>query len=410
MQSARTIRSAPTAVKARHICFVSETYPPEVNGVALTVARLVEGLRRLGHRVSVVRPRQPRCDGAGAEKESAEILVAGLPLPGYGGLRFGLPAGQALWRKWSADRPDVIYVATEGPLGWSALRLARRLEIPAFSGFHTSFDRYSRYYRLGWLQPLVARYLYSFHNRTQGTLVASPDLRDRLRAGGMRNVSVLDRGVDSRLFTPARRSAAVRRAWRAADHDLVALYVGRVAAEKNLALAIAAYRELQRAAPGAKFVVVGDGPLRAALQSQHPDIVFCGVHRGEELARRYASADIFLFPSETETFGNVTLEAMASGLAVVAFDYAAARMHISDGASGALAPCGDARAFIEAALRLAREPQVLSELRRRARAHAVAFDWQRVIDRFAALLLGALDQENRAAAGSAMIAAASSGY
>src|SRR5262249_3999508 len=220
--------------------------------------------------------------------------------------------------KWSANRPDVIYIATEGPLGWAALQTARELGIAVFSGFHTSFDRYSRYYHLGWLRRWVARYLSSFHNRTQGTLVASPDLRDRLCGMGMKNVSILGRGVDSGLFNPARRSASLRRIWQASDDDVVALYVGRIAAEKNLNLAIEAYRAMRRVANGTKFIVVGDGPLRAALQEKHSDIIFYGVHQGEELARCYASADVFLFPSETETFGNVTLEAMASGLVVVA--------------------------------------------------------------------------------------------
>jgi glycosyltransferase involved in cell wall biosynthesis len=287
----------------------------------------------------------------------------------------------------------VIYIATEGPLGWSALRIAQRLKIPAFSGFHTSFDRYSEYYHLGWLQPWVARYLYRFHNYTQGTLVASPDLRDRLCAMGMKNVSFLGRGVDSSLFTPARRSASVRRAWRASDHDLVALYVGRVAAEKNIPLAIEAYHAMRRVASSVKFVIVGDGPLRATLQDKHPDIIFCGAHYGEELARRYAAADVFLFPSETETFGNVTLEAMASGLVIVAFDYAAARMHITDGESGVLVPYGDSRAFVSAAAKLAEGHHSLIQMRHEARARATFLDWQRVVIRFANLLVGTLEGE-----------------
>lgn len=410
MQSAHTIRSVRNTIRCRHICIVTETYPPEVNGVALTLARLVDGLRVLGHDVSVVRPRQPKGDPGGVRKETTEILVPSLPLPGYSGLRFGLPAGQALWRHWSLNRPDAIYVATEGPLGWSALRIAKRLEIPVFSGFHTSFDRYSRYYHLGWLQPLVARYLYRFHNRTRGTLVASPDLRDQLRAMGMENVSILDRGVDSQLFSPARRSTQVRRAWRATDNDLVALYVGRIAAEKNLTLAVEAYRAMKRVASSVKLVIVGDGPLRASLQEKNPDIIFCGVHHGRELAQRYASADIFLFPSETETFGNVTLEAMASALVVVAFDYAAAHMHITDGESGVLVPYGDSRAFVRAAVKLVQVSRSLNDMRRQARAHAIGFDWQRVIDKFATLLTGALEHEAREEVGSEMVVATSSGY
>ena len=410
MQSAQIIRSELNTIKYRHICIVTETYPPEVNGVALTLARLVGGLRQLGHLVSIVRPQQRKRDTTGPNKAAAEILVSSLPLPGYRGLRFGLPAGQVLRQNWSINRPDVIYVATEGPLGWSALRVAQRLDIPVFSGFHTSFDRYSRYYHLGWLQPLVARYLYRFHNRTQGTLVASSDLRDRLRAIGMKNVSILDRGVDSQLFTPTRRSATIRRAWGASDHDLVALYVGRVAAEKNLALAIEAYLAMQYVASGAKFVIVGDGPLGAPLRDKHPDIIFCGVHHGHELARHYASADVFLFPSETETFGNVTLEAMASGLVVVAFDYAAARMHVIDGESGLLVPYGDSRAFVNAAAKLARESYSLIQMRRQARTHATSLDWHWVVERFAALLTRAVEREASAEVASEMFAATPNGY
>jgi len=209
---------------------------------------------------------------------------------------------------------------------------------------------------------------------------------------GIRNVSVLGRGVDSKLFDPGRRSAVLRRCWRASDNDRVALYVGRIAPEKNLALAIEAYRAMQRVSARVKFVIVGDGPLRATLQYNHPDLIFCGVHTGEELAKRYASADIFLFPSETETFGNVTLEAMASGLAVVAFNYAAAGTHIADGKTGVLVPNGNSRAFLDAAAKLASEPTSLSDMRRGAREYAAALDWQRVVKRFAAQLTGTADE------------------
>ena len=290
-------------------------------------------------------------------------------------------------------RPDVVYIATQGPLGWSALRAARCLEIPVFSGFHTNFHIYSQHYHAGWLRFLILRYLRGFHNRTVGTLVASAELRDRLVAMGFKNVSVFGRGVDSRLFNPEHRSVALRRAWRVGDDDLVVLYVGRVAPEKNLGLAIESYRVMQRVNKAVKFVVVGDGPLRAALQEKHADLLFCGVKKGEELAKYYASADIFLFPSETETFGNVTLEAMASGLAVVAYDYAAARMHITTGETGLLAPCGQPSAFVGAAVKVAREPQSFSKIRQQARERAVTLDWQCVIDRFARIVMGAVYQD-----------------
>jgi glycosyltransferase involved in cell wall biosynthesis len=307
-------------------------------------------------------------------------------------LQFGLPAGGLLRRSWTQHRPDVVYVATEGPLGWSAVRIARRLGIPVFSGFHTNFHSYSKYYRAGRLRHLIVRYLCRFHNRTLGTLVPSVDLRDRLQALGFKNISVLGRGVDSQLFTPERRCTELRHHWGASDHELVVLYVGRIASEKNLGLAVDAYRAMQRFSVSVKFVIVGDGPLCATMQKEHADLIFCGARTGKQLARHYASADVFLFPSETETFGNVTLEAMASGLVVVAYDYAAAQMHITPGETGVLVPYGESKAFIDSAARLICEPQSLDKMRRQAREYVAALSWQCVVERFETLLMGARSQ------------------
>ena len=396
----------PTAAEAgvgrqRHICIVTETYPPEINGVALTLGHLAQGLRGIGHRVTLVRPWQQAVDRAepanrrggmshydGIEK----MLVRGMPLPGYRGLQIGWPAGRRLREAWTYDRPDVVYVATEGPLGWSAVCSARSLKIPAFSGFHTNYDIYARHYRLGRLQNLVFKYLRLLHNRTDGTLVASSDLCTRLEQCGFKGVKVLGRGVDNRLFAPERRSADLRRHWGVAEGELAALYVGRLAPEKNVRLAIDAYQEMKRCNAASKFILVGDGPIRGELQAEHPGLGFAGTQTGESLACHYASADIFLFPSETETFGNVTLEAMASGLAVVAYDYAAARIHIRHRETGWLVPFGDAQGFIESATGLTRERGVLEQIRRQAREYTAAVDWTKVVDRFDALLQGSTDQ------------------
>ena len=372
----------------RRICLVTETYPPEINGVALTLARLAGGLRARGHTISVVRPRQPSDGRVGSDADLT--LVSGFGLPAYKEVRVGLPAAGILRDCWSKRRPDAVYVATEGPLGWSAVRTANRLGVPVFSGFHTNFADYAGHYGLGWLAPVVLGYLRRLHNRTRGTLVASAELRRRLLGIGFDGVHVLGRGVDGELFDPARRSARVRATWGAGSEDLVALYVGRLAPEKNVPLAVAAYRAMQRVQSAARCVIVGDGPLRGELEKAHPDLVFCGMRTGADLAAHYASADIFLFPSETETFGNVTLEAMASGLVVVAYDYAAARIHVAHGESGALVPRGDARAFVEGAAALARRPECLPEMRRRARAHASSVDWPTVVAVFEALLTGPL--------------------
>jgi glycosyltransferase involved in cell wall biosynthesis len=385
---ANASEAASTIVGPQHVCIVSETYPPEVNGVAHTLGNLVKGLLNRGQRVSLVRPRQRQADFQDRRYDSAVMLVRGLPLPGYKGLQFGVPAGKLLRRAWTRDRPDVVYVATEGPLGWSAIRIAKLLEIPSCSGFHTNFDTYSKHYGVGCLRPLIIRYLCSFHNRSGATLVPTPDLRDRLHTLGIRNVSCLARGVDNQLFAPHHRCGELRRTWNVTKDDLVATYVGRIAAEKNLELAVTTFRLMKRHNSSLKFVIVGDGPLYRKLRETHPDLIFCGAKTGPELARHYASADLFIFPSESETFGNVTLEAMASGLVVIAYDYAAAKMHIRHGDTGILAPYGDSRGFVDAALRLIGEPQSIPAIRRQAREYIMSIDWARVVERFETLLTG----------------------
>jgi glycosyltransferase involved in cell wall biosynthesis len=372
---------------------VTETYPPEINGVALTLGRFANGLNARGFEISVVRPRQ---HGDGAAEEQA-MAVAGLPLPGYRGLRFGLPAGAMLRARWVERRPDAVYVATEGPLGLSAVGAANALGIGVVSGFHRNFHRYVEHYGARWLQRPVGAYLRCFHNQTAATLVASEDLRRLLHAAGFRNLQVLGRGVDTVLFTPARRSPVLRAAWGATDDDLVVAYIGRLAGEKNIALAVDAYRAMQSVRPALRFVLVGDGPARESLQRAHPDLIFPGPCTGAELAAHYASADVFLFPSTTETFGNVTLEAMASGLGLVAYDYAAAHQHVTHTESGLLAPYGHRLAFIANAVRLACSPALLERIRRAARDAVMPVGWPQVVERFEALLMEATSPPRPAA-------------
>lgn len=338
--------------KPMRVAIVSETYPPEVNGVALTVQALEYGLRSRGHAVELIRPRR-RDEVVLASSE--RLLLPSLPLPRYPGLRFGLPAARRLRVRWQQQRPDALYIATEGPLGASALAAARQLGIPASAGFHTRFDDYAARYGVGWLRGAVLAWLRRFHNRADTTLVPTRELAQFLGAHGFADVTVLRRAVDTTQFHPARRSPGLRAQWGASVDTPVLIHVGRIAREKNLALAVRAFRRLQHQQPQARMVFVGDGPDRAALAAAHPDFVFCGVQRGEALARHYASADLFVFPSLSETFGNVTLEAMASGLATVAFDTGAAREHLRDGEHGAAIAVDDSDAFIAATVALAND-------------------------------------------------------
>lgn len=363
---------------------VTETYPPEVNGVALTLARLIQGLIDRGHRVQLVRPRQGKFDGNDETAAFSEFLTAGMPIPGYPGLRFGLPCRRDLRRLWAATRPDIVHVATEGPLGASAVAAARSLGLPVSSGFHTNFDAYSKHYGLGWLRGFVSHHLQRFHNETDLTLVPTPELARHLETRGYRNVATLARGVDTRLFNPAKRSPALRQSWGVDDETLVVAYVGRLAPEKNLPIAIETFDALSMRHSSARLLLVGDGPLSGKLRkcddSRH---ILAGVRRGEDLAMHYASANLFLFPSVTETYGNVVPEALASGLAVVAFGCAAAAYLIEDGVNGRIVAANDRLAFLDAAIALADNRKAMAELGARAAASVARLGWENIQERFA---------------------------
>lgn len=366
---------------SKNLALVTETWPPEINGVAMTLSRLADGLAERDWRVRLVRPRQV-ADSGGAGIHQEHLLVPGLPIPGYAGLRFGLPMHDMLRRHWSESRPDVVHVATEGPLGWAAMSVAQRLAIPVTSSFHTNFHRYCRHYRLGWLRGAIMRHLRGFHNRSELTMAPCETLCSTLRQEGYRNVVALGRGVDTGLFDPARCSQTLRAAWGVGPEDTVAIHVGRLAPEKNLRTVAAAFSAMERLSPHLLMVWVGDGPQLNKLRRQYPHHVFTGAKVGEELATYYASADIFLFPSLTETYGNVLPEAMASGLAVVAFDYAAAALYVRHGENGLLAPYGDTAAFIQQAERLVQAPKQVRQFGIRARETVDSHSWEAVCGQF----------------------------
>ena len=368
---------------ALRIAVVTETYPPEINGVARTAGLMVDELLARGHHIELVRPRQA-CDSpeppSGRMRRIDERLTVGFRIPNYPELQIGIIRTERLVRAGRARRPDIVHVITEGPLGWSALLAARKLEIPAVSDFHTNFHDYSRHYGFGWIAGLITGYLRAMHNRTDRTFVPTHEMRDRLHALGFKRLTVVGRGIDTQLFSPLKRSPELRRSWQCDDLTPVALYVGRLAAEKNLRVFVEAIREARSHRPDLRVVIVGDGPMGKRLRSENPDFHFAGMRTGEDLAAHYASADLFVFPSLSETFGNVTMEALASGLAVVAFDYAAAREHIVHGHNGLLAGCEDEIAFRRLTLCLTNSPLEVQKLRRRARQTAECLSWSKAFD------------------------------
>jgi len=369
--------------RSLRVAMVTETWPPEVNGVAATISRIAEGLREQGHALQIVRPRQgggEASTGPARDAGFAEVLMRGLPIPRYPELRMGLPSRRALVSLWSRQRPDVVHLVTEGPLGWSALNAALQLRLPVVSDFRTNFQAYSAHYGLAWLRSPIMGYLRRFHNRTACTMVPTQALAAELTGNGFRGLRVIARGVDAQRFDPAFRSHALRASWGATPGQVVALCVGRLAPEKNLDTVLEAWQQMREVRPSAKLVLVGDGPDAARLRLAVPEAMFAGVQRGDALAAHYASADVFLFASMTETFGNVVPEAMASGLAVLAYEHAAAGQLIRHGRDGLLAPLGDRAAYLRLAARMAGDPAEIDRLRTEARRTACQLDWQRIVE------------------------------
>lgn len=364
------------------IALVTETFPPEINGVAMTFEVIARELGRRGHQVRVYRPWRRDLPSAVAHPGYEQVPLPGLPIPRYPLLRLGLPAYGRLRREWTDDRPDLVHVATEGPLGTSAITVARGLGLPVTSSFHTNFHAYSRHYGFGPFGRLVLAWLRRVHNRTRRTFAPTPELGAELAAAGFANVALLSRGVDTWQFHPARRSATLRARWGVEGEEPVVIHAGRMAAEKNYDLLLQAFEAMRRANPRCRFVLVGDGPLRPRLQRENPACVFTGFIARGDLAQHYASADIYIHASLTETFGNVLTEAMASGLAVAGFDYAAAQQFVRHGRSGLAVPCDQPEALVEAAVLLATDPLLRAQLRPEARLAVEAQSWAQVIERF----------------------------
>jgi glycosyltransferase involved in cell wall biosynthesis len=351
---------------------VTDTYVPDVNGVSFSLGRLCSGLRALGHRVEVIR--SGRVDAEG------ETSVLSWPLPGYWEIKVGAPLPGQLFRRWRKNRPDLVYIAIETPMGFSAAKAARRLGIPVVGGFHTNFSEYLKNYGAPRIGQWIWSYQKWFHEGLDRTLVPSPDAKCKLDAAGFSKVSVLGRGVDTDLFSPARRCESFRREFGVADGVPLAIVVGRVSNEKNIGLAIRAFTRMRESCPEMVCMVIGDGPARARLEREHPEVRFPGYLLGERLATCYASADLMLFPSETETFGNVLTEGMAGGLAILAYDYAAAGWHGKDGVNLRKVPKGDESAFLAASLDLL-DPGMRSRLGAAARETSLSLGWSGVVAR-----------------------------
>ena len=371
------------------LSIVTETCLPDVNGVAYTVDHLLKGLLALpDYQIQLIALKPSTVSNNQtatypiSHPRLQDTRLTGIHLPFYPEVRIGLPHYFYLKRLWIKQRPDMVQIVTEGLLGWAALKAAQALNIPVISDFHTNFDQYTQHYKLGFIFKPINAYLRALHNQTLLTFVPTLELKNQLQQQGYRQLALLSRGIDTQRFNPQRRQAALREHWGVRPEQLVVILVTRLAAEKNLDLAFHAFREIQRQTPEARLVIVGDGPERQRLHSLYPDALFVGMQRGDALAEHYASGDLFLYPSLSETYGNVIVEAMASGLPVLCFNYAAGRQHIRTGNNGWTVPVGDTEAFIEASLHLAQQPALRQRLGEQAVVSVANLSWQAVVQQF----------------------------
>ncbi|TCB51821.1 glycosyltransferase family 1 protein [Acinetobacter sp. ANC 4779] len=371
------------------IAIVTETWPPEINGVALSLLQLCKGLQKQGHKILLIRPEQQHacCDFL----PNQECLVKAQSIPKYPSLQFGWPQFLKVSHALDEFVPDVVHIVTEGPLGLSVLQAAKSKGMSVSSGFHSPFQEFSRFFDLAFLVKPIQRYLRWFHNNTQLTCIPGKDTEYILRKFGVRcPLAIVGRGVDVACFSPEHSLSALRQQWKATSETLVMLYVGRLSPEKEIDVLVNAFIAMKQVTQqDVKLVIVGNGPDRSRLEMlcQSHDVIFTGNLTGLNLAQAYASANVFVFASQVETFGNVVLEAMASGLPVIAYDYASAHLHVKNGETGWLSPLGQIDKLIQSIYQLPNNQQ-LKLMGMQARETVLNVGWQHPVRQFEQALYG----------------------
>lgn len=367
--------SAPRPLR---VALFSGNYDCVRDGANRALNRLVAYLiDEVGARVRIYSPTAPTKAFASVG-DIVSVRSAGIPgRPEY---RFALGFTRAAREDMEAFAPDIVHVSAPDLLGRQAQKYARAAGIPVVASLHTRFETYLDYYRLGFLRGPVDRYLARFYGDADHILAPTPPIRDELAAQfGDAHVSIWSRGVDRTTFHPALRSEAFRAQCGHGPDEIIPLFFGRLVLEKGLGIFAETVRLLRQQGHAVRPMIVGDGPARDWLARRLPNVTFLGFMEGRELGRAVASADLLINPSVTEAFGNVNLEAMASGLAVLSADVASASTLIDHGRTGLLVPAHDPQAYARAAAELIAQPARLRALGRSASVVADRFRWDEIL-------------------------------
>lgn len=379
-ESSQNFEAAPTRHHLKRLALFSGNYNYVMDGPVRALNRLVAYLESIGVEVLVFAPttEQPAFEHAGTL-----ISVPSLPIPGRSEYRVALGLPARIKQQLQAFNPDLIHLAAPDFLGQAAIRWANKKGIPAVSSFHTRFDTYPRYYKMKWLEPVITNMMRRFYLKCEHVYVPSQSMLEVLRDEGMArgddSLRLWTRGVDAEVFTPHKRDLAWRRSLGFDDRDTVISFVGRLVLEKGFRLYADVIELLQSRGLPVQALVVGDGPERERFQKRLPSAHFSGFLEGEELARAYASSDIFFNGSVTETFGNVTLEAMASAVPAVCADATGSRTLVADGQSGFLIPDLDKEAFADRIESLVKAPQIRAAMGQESLKRSIPYSWTTVL-------------------------------
>ncbi|MDX2182439.1 MAG: glycosyltransferase family 1 protein [Gemmatimonadaceae bacterium] len=359
------------------VAIFSDTYPPQVNGVSRTLARLADAIRARGGEVRVFCTDDPE-----ATPQDHVVRYPSMPFWAYPQLQMALPRFPRARADLEAWRPTLVHAATPFGVGLSGRHAARALGIPFVTSYHTSLSAYARFYKLGVLSEPGWAFMRWFHNSGLRTYCPTHAIRHEIEAHGFRNTAIWSRGVETHRFAPSFRSAALRAELGADDDTLLVTYLGRIAVEKGLPVFTDAIRRVidARGSRKIRFALGGDGPYMQEMRQAVPDeVTFTGMLGGDRLSQFYASSDVFVFPSVTDTFGNVLMESMASGVPIVGAEAGPTRELLGD-ERGRIFPEGDSAACAAAILALADAPDARRAMAEAGLAYARERSWDAIFD------------------------------